>query len=102
MQLGQERHHACEVSNGKILTIGDSYAREVSKKIQECIVKGDRVQQLTLGHFYFFPQDRTVEAEEDLSSNLTQKEDRDTVNFYGAFKIILICVMHFIQNFVIY
>jgi len=33
VQLGQERDHACEVSKGKILTIADSYAAEVPKKI---------------------------------------------------------------------
>lgn len=39
MQLGQERDHTHEMSNGKILTTGESYAKELSKKIQEWIIK---------------------------------------------------------------
>lgn len=56
-------------------------------------LRGDRGQQLTLGHLYFFPQDRTVESEEKISSNLTQKENKDTVNFSCTLKIILICML---------
>lgn len=45
---------------------------------------------------YFFPQDRTVELEEKLSSNLTQEKDKDTVDFNCALETILIFMLCFL------